>query len=103
MGSSPPLTLVLNTRDADEEGSQTLATFVFPLEGMASASCGFPGLISDPHWLHLLPLSLGVSEWVSHLTDHRQVPDGVTCYKGLCTHLREVCWLLLLLVSNTVL
>lgn len=75
MGSSPPLTLVLNTRDADEEQSQTLETFVFPLEGIASALCGFPGLIPDPHWFHLLPLSLGVSEWASHLTDHiRLIP-----------------------------
>ena len=70
MGSSPRLTLVLNTRGADEEGSQTLETFVFPLEGTVSASCGFPGLIPDPHWLHLLPLRLGVSEWASHRMDH---------------------------------
>lgn len=68
--SSLHLALVLNTPGIDGERSQTPKTFGFPPEVMLSALRGFPATIPAPHWLHLLPLKLGVSEWAPHPMAH---------------------------------
>ncbi|EDM08845.1 rCG43225, partial [Rattus norvegicus] len=41
-----------------------------PTEVVVSAAYGFP----VPHWLRLLPLSLGVSEWAPHPMAHIRFP-----------------------------